>query len=67
MTRTSLNASPSVVVALELHVKKELSDEEILEITKWAWERCMTALSRPGSRGMNDGDGANVTVGVVRG
>ncbi|KAK1225541.1 hypothetical protein PQX77_011511 [Marasmius sp. AFHP31] len=55
----------SLVATLELHVRKDLSDDDVLALTKWAWERCTGAL---GVRGDHDEGGrADVTVGVVRG
>ncbi|KAG8807864.1 hypothetical protein FRC17_004229 [Serendipita sp. 399] len=47
-----------IIVTLELHVRKELEDVECLELTRWAWQRCINAL------GQGD-DG--VSVGIVRG
>ncbi|KAG7096003.1 hypothetical protein E1B28_006685 [Marasmius oreades] len=35
----------SLVATLELHVKKELGDEDVLALTKWAWERLIFLLS----------------------
>ena len=58
--------SQSLIVTLELHVPKTLTDDEVLELTSWAWNRCRTALKY----GTGDGGGdalAEVTVGVVRG
>ncbi|KAF9262771.1 hypothetical protein L218DRAFT_928783 [Marasmius fiardii PR-910] len=64
----SRHENSSLVATLELHVKKELSDEDVLALTKWASERCTGAL---GARGDRDdgfsGAKADVTVGVVRG
>lgn len=52
-------------MTMELHVKHDLGDDDALNLTKWAWEKCAGALgdSRSPHRGMN----AEVTVGVVRG
>lgn len=50
----------ALVVTLELHVRENLGDDDVLKLTKWAWERCMGALGR----GREE---AEVTVGVVRG
>jgi len=47
-----------VIVTVELHVSKELEDVECLELTRWAWQRCVSALGQ-GEEG--------VTVGIVRG
>jgi hypothetical protein len=55
-------------VTLELHVRESLGDEEVLELTRWTWERCVDALHFGTGRSV-DGDKADVevTVGVVRG
>ncbi|TFK82872.1 hypothetical protein K466DRAFT_666245 [Polyporus arcularius HHB13444] len=57
----------SLVVTLELHVRHDLEDAEVLRLTRWAWERCVHALHF-GTRGGEGGDGeAEVTVGIVKG
>lgn len=57
----------SLVVTLELHVRHDLEDVEVLKLTRWAWERCVHALHF-GTRGGEGGEcEAEVTVGVVRG
>jgi hypothetical protein len=58
--------SPALVVTLELHVRPELDDEEVVGLTRWTWEKCVTALGGdPRERG---GVGeVDVTVGVVKG
>ena len=33
-----------IVVTMELHVRQDLADDDVLELTKWAWERCVNAL-----------------------
>ncbi|KAL0945998.1 hypothetical protein HGRIS_012273 [Hohenbuehelia grisea] len=53
----------SLVVTLELHVKNGLGDDDVLKLTRWAWEKCVAAIG--GSR--DRVGGAEVTVGVVRG
>ncbi|KIY53873.1 hypothetical protein FISHEDRAFT_63224 [Fistulina hepatica ATCC 64428] len=53
-----------LVVTMELHVKDDLPDDDVLRLTRWAWERCVHAL---GSRGKGHGDEPDVTVSVVRG
>lgn len=56
----------TLVVTLELHVRRDLDDASVLELTRWAWDRCTGALG--GDRGKDDGGGvAEVTIGVVRG
>jgi hypothetical protein len=55
-----LAASEAELVAtIELHVRKDLSDTEILSLTKWASDKCSVALGRPRV--------GNVSVAVVRG
>jgi hypothetical protein len=56
----------SLIVTLELHVPQSLSDDEALELTTWAWERCKAAL-KYGSRDGGGDSEADVTIGVVRG
>lgn len=57
----------SLVVTLELHVDRDLDDDNVLKLTAWASERCRTAL-RYGTRQGGAGEGeADVTIGVVRG
>ena len=51
-------SGPSLIVTIQLHVDKHLEDVECLELTRWAWERCVKALAQG-----EDG----VTVGIVRG
>ncbi|KAF9078651.1 hypothetical protein BDP27DRAFT_1309949 [Rhodocollybia butyracea] len=60
-----------LVVTLELHVRQDLADEDVLKLTKWAWERCVGALT-VGVNGITGdvGEGvakAEVSVGVVKG
>lgn len=56
----------SLVVTLELHVRRDLDDDQVLALTRWAWERCSHALHF-GSRGGEGGEAeAEVTVGIVR-
>lgn len=55
--------SASLVVTLQLHVRDDLGDDDVLDLTKWAWERCSSALI--GSNGRSSK--VEVTVGVVRG
>ena len=66
-----MGPTQSLVVTLELHVRKDLKDGELIELTRWAWERCDEALRfGEGSPPSTDVEGpieAEVTVGVVRG
>jgi len=60
--------SESLVITLELHVREDLGDDDVLTLTKWAWERCVSALwSLKDFREMGEEGGPEVTVGVVRG
>ena len=60
---------------MELHVKEDLGDDDVLLLTKWAWERCVSALGnlkdvKGGGAvggGGGGGGGPEVTVGIVRG
>jgi hypothetical protein len=58
-----------LVVTLELHVRAGLDDEDVLKLTRWTWEKCVTALGgKIGQNGhLGEVDGVDVTVGVVRG
>jgi hypothetical protein len=64
---TSNAISDSLVVTLELHVKEDLGDDDVLRLTKWAWERCVSALGNLKDLKGEVGGGPEVTVGVVRG
>ncbi|EIN14641.1 hypothetical protein PUNSTDRAFT_96639 [Punctularia strigosozonata HHB-11173 SS5] len=59
------STAQSLVVTLELHVRRDMDDADVLELTRWAHERCKTAL-RIG-RGRDADVEPEVTVGVVRG
>ncbi|KAF9445668.1 hypothetical protein P691DRAFT_805316 [Macrolepiota fuliginosa MF-IS2] len=72
-------AGETLIVTLQLHVREDLGDDEMLKLTQWTWERVIRALGGGGSGmngklGMVNGDvgkgakgGVEVTVGVVRG
>ena len=73
-TTSNLNVkSDSLVVTMELHVKEDLGDDDVLLLTNWAWERCVSALGslkdvKGASAGGGGGGGVpEVTVGIVRG
>jgi hypothetical protein len=57
-TGTPAPKSGHTIVTLELHVGKDLDDVECLELTRWAWQRCINALGQ--------GD-SGVSVGIIRG
>ncbi|KAJ4486817.1 hypothetical protein C8R41DRAFT_921203 [Lentinula lateritia] len=42
-----------LVVTLELHVRRDLSDEDVLKLTRWAWEKCVGALTGGVSRSID--------------
>lgn len=66
--RNTAEAKVALVVTLELHVKPELGDDDVLELTKWAWERCVGALHFGVGTAVVEGRAeAEVTIGVVRG
>ncbi|KAF8879807.1 hypothetical protein BD779DRAFT_1612849 [Infundibulicybe gibba] len=46
----SPGTSEDLVVTLELHVKDDLCDDDVLKLTRWAWERCVGALEGPASK-----------------
>jgi len=68
----SRTADP-LIVTIELHVRSDLGDDDVLNLTRWTWERCMLALGgdvRRDEKGMSPvgrGEGPEVTIGVVRG
>ncbi|KAH9474462.1 hypothetical protein JR316_0012921 [Psilocybe cubensis] len=61
----------SLVVTLELHVRHDLGDDDVLKLTRWAWEKCVSAIAPAGSardyKEMGEEGAPEVTVGVVRG
>ncbi|KAI0772889.1 hypothetical protein BD413DRAFT_36411 [Trametes elegans] len=66
-TDKAQSPAQSLVVTLELHVRHDVADAEVLRLTRWAWERCVHALHF-GTRGGEGGEGeAEVTVGIVKG
>ncbi|RDB17297.1 Zinc transporter 6 [Hypsizygus marmoreus] len=65
---TSASEAEALVVTMELHVRQDLGDDEVLKLTRWAWERCAGALGGGSVGGTGKGrEGTEVTVGVVRG
>jgi len=62
-----------LIVTIELHVKPDLGDDDVLKLTRWTWERCMLALGgdvrrdEKGESAVGRGEGPEVTIGVVRG
>jgi len=71
-------AVETLIVTLELHVRRDLGDDEILGLTRWTWERVVRALkSNVVTENLIEGsgfggsekrkEGVEVTVGVVRG
>jgi len=66
-------ADETLIVTLEVHVRRDLGDDEILGLTRWTWERVVRALgSSSDGSGFGSGnekrkEGVEVTVGVVRG
>ena len=61
-------ANDQLVVTMEIHVRADLGDDDVLALTKWAWERCVNALGGYKEfRDIGEVGGPEVTVGVVRG
>ena len=58
----------SLVVTLELHVREDLDDDDVLKLSKWAWDRCVSSMGfgRNASR-LPEGVVPEVTIGVVKG
>jgi len=60
--------SDQLVVTMEIHVREDLGDDDVLELTKWAWERCVNALGGfKEFRKVGEVGGPEVSIGVVRG
>ncbi|TFK31614.1 hypothetical protein BDQ12DRAFT_739896 [Crucibulum laeve] len=59
----SKGQAESLVVTMQLHVREDLGDDDVLQLTRWAWEKCVGALGE----GLKDSRQPEVTVGVVRG
>ena len=53
------NGEAELVATIELHVRKELTDVQILELTRWASDKCSAALGKPRA--------GSITIAVVRG
>jgi hypothetical protein len=64
----STPAKQTLVVTLELHVRKDLDDDDVLRLSRWAWDRCVCGLGfgRNASR-LPEGVVPEVTIGVVKG
>lgn len=41
----------TLVVSMQLHVREDLGDDEILKLTRWTWERVVRALGSSGGGG----------------
>jgi hypothetical protein len=39
-----LSGVEKIVVTLEVHVHSELGDEDVLNLIRWVWEKCVSAL-----------------------
>ena len=58
----------ALIVTIELRVRSDLGDEDVLKLTRWAWEKSMFALGASANwEDKGRGEGPEVTVGVVRG
>ncbi|KAF6757953.1 hypothetical protein DFP72DRAFT_889488 [Ephemerocybe angulata] len=61
-------ANDALVVTMDIHVRQDLADDDVLALTKWAWERCVNALGGYKEfRDVGEVGGPEVTVGIVRG
>ncbi|TDL27938.1 hypothetical protein BD410DRAFT_336962 [Rickenella mellea] len=60
------SAKDALVVTLELHVRSDMDDTDVLELTRWAHDRCRIALS-VGSKWRGEDDGTEISVGIVKG
>jgi len=58
----------SLVVTLELHVRKDLDDDDVLKLSEWAWDKCARAMrsGRNASR-LPEAVVPEVTIGIVKG
>jgi len=66
--KRALDNAESLIVAIELRVRNDLGDEDVLRLTRWAWEKCIFALGANVTwEEKGKGEGPEVTVGVVRG
>jgi hypothetical protein len=48
------NQTSNLVVTVEIHVRPELGDEDVLELTRWAWQRVVVALGEGKGPGLRD-------------
>lgn len=63
-------ALDALVVTLELHVRRDTDDGELLALTRWAHDRCRMALGLgigAKDHGIDGEDGAEITIGIVKG
>jgi hypothetical protein len=64
----STSSKQSLVVTLELHVRKDMTDEDVLKLTRWAWDRCATAMGfARGAAKLPEVILPEVTIGIVKG
>ncbi|TFK28241.1 hypothetical protein FA15DRAFT_584654 [Coprinopsis marcescibilis] len=62
------STSAATISPIEVHVRKDLGDDDVLALTKWVWERCVNALGGYKEfREVGEVGGPEITVGVVRG
>ncbi|KAF8889747.1 hypothetical protein CPB84DRAFT_1785318 [Gymnopilus junonius] len=60
------SASASLVITLELHVREGLGDEDVLKLTRWAWERCVSAIISGYGGAGGGGTGGSVNLRDVK-
>jgi len=63
----STPAKQSLVVTLELHVREDLDDDDVLKLSKWAWDRCVSSMVGRNASRLPEGVVPEVTIGVVKG
>lgn len=62
------DATDSLVVTLELHVRRDTDDGELVTLTRWAHERCRLALGLGKDNHSGTGkDETEITIGIVKG
>ncbi|KAF5350474.1 hypothetical protein D9756_008494 [Leucocoprinus leucothites] len=55
-------AGETLIVTVQLHVREDLGDDEILALTKWTWQRVVRALSNNGGGGTANGKANGVAL-----
>ena len=63
---STAQSKEGLIVTLELHVRSSLDDARVLQLTRWAHDRCKGALN-VSAREKGSVDESEVTIGIVRG